>query len=362
VAAGTPGLAEVVNAFGPQVLTPDGDLDRPALGRIVFADPQARERLNAVTHPRIAALTRERVAAAPADAIVVHDVPLLVENRMGARYHLVVVVHAPVQERVRRLVSDRGMSEQDALARIASQADDEARRAAADVVLDNGRDPAALRADVDRLWDRRLGPFEVNLRRGVHATRSARAVLVPPDPSWPDQAARLLERVRHAVGDLALRVDAIGSTAVPGLDAKDVLDVQVVVRDLATAQEVGDLLPGAGLVRRRDGTWSDGVEDGSRVEKVLAVNADPARAVNCHVRVEASPAWREALLLRDWLRATPEAVREYSALKHRLAAAPHASIDEYAEAKTPWMRSALVRAGEWAAAAGRPEPSPAAAS
>ena len=120
------GLAAVVEAFGPGVLAPDGGLDRAALGRLVFADDAARLRLNAILHPLIAARTAELFAGAPADAIVVHDVPLLVENRMGAAYHLVLVVHAEVEERVRRLTAERGMPQADARARIAAQADDDA--------------------------------------------------------------------------------------------------------------------------------------------------------------------------------------------------------------------------------------------
>ena len=149
VEPGSEGLAAVVDAFGPQVLAPDGALDRPALGRLVFADEAARGRLNGVLHPRIAELTAREVATAPADAVVVHDVPLLVENGLGANYQLVVVVTAPRDERVRRLVADRGMAPGDALARIAAQAGDDARRAAADVLLDNGGEPRAVLAAVD---------------------------------------------------------------------------------------------------------------------------------------------------------------------------------------------------------------------
>ena len=355
VAPGTPGLAEVVTAFGNGVLAADGSLDRPALGRVVFADAAARARLTAITHPRIAVRTRELVDAAAPDAVVVHDVPLLVENRMGDRYHLVVVVAAPEQERLRRLVHDRGMTEQDARARMAAQAGDDERTAAADVLLDNAGAPEAVAAAVDELWDRRIGPFEVNLRRGLPAPRPQHAVLVPPDPSWAQQGERLRTRVLHALRGTALRVDHIGSTSVPGLAAKDVLDLQVVVAELDAAAAAGQALAAAGLVRRTDGTWWDTLLDGTgrRVEKVLAVNADPGRAVNCHVRVMASPAWRETLLLRNWLRADPAATQEYSALKDRLAAAPHASIDEYAGSKTPWLTQALERAAGWAARTGR---------
>jgi dephospho-CoA kinase len=340
---GTPGLAEVVAAFGEGVLAPDGSLDRPALARLAFADEAARNRLNAITHPRIAELTARELATVPPDAVVVHDVPLLVENGLGPAYQLVLVVTAPEVERVRRLVAGRAMSPQEARARMAAQASDQERAAAADVLIDNGGPPEAVRGRAERLWHRRLVPFEENLRRRRPAPRPRRAVLVESDPGWPPQAARVVARVRRAAGHHALRVDHIGSTSVPGLLAKDVLDVQVVVDDLATARRVGDDLQAAGLVRRR-GDWWDSGPDGADLPKAMAQNADPARAVNCHVRPADSPAWREALLLRDWLRHHPDAAREYAELKRRLAAAPHDSIDAYAQAKTPWIRAALARA------------------
>ena len=110
VAPGSEGLAAVVQEFGPEVLAPDGALDRTALAAVVFGDDGRRRALEAITHPLIAHRTGELVAAAPDDAVLVHDVPLLVEKRMGAGYHLVVVVDAPVEDRVRRLVG-RGMPE-----------------------------------------------------------------------------------------------------------------------------------------------------------------------------------------------------------------------------------------------------------
>jgi dephospho-CoA kinase len=343
VEPGTPGLAAVVDAFGPQVLAGDGTLDRPALGRLVFADEAARGRLNAILHPRIAELTAREFAAAPPDAVVVHDVPLLVENGLGPNYHLVLVVTAPVEERVRRLVADRGMAEGEVRARFAAQADDDARVAAADVLLDNGGAPAAVTGAVERLWHQRLVPYEQNLRALRPAPRSPRAVLVDPDPTWPQQAARVIERVRRAAASRALRVDHIGSTAVPGLIAKDVLDVQVVVPDLDAAGRVADDLRDAGLVRR-DGDWWDSAADGSPLPKAMAMNADPGRAVNCHVRPQSSPAWQEALTLRDRLRRDPALAHEYAQLKRQLAAGPHESLDAYAAAKTPFVRRVLLEA------------------
>src|SRR5918911_155603 len=136
VEPGTPGLAAVVAAFGDGVLQPDGSLDRAALARVAFADEASRSRLNAVLHPRIAELATKELAAAPPDAVVVHDVPLLVENGLAPHYQLVLVVLAPEAERVRRLLAERGMTEAETRARIAAQADDERRVGAADVLLD----------------------------------------------------------------------------------------------------------------------------------------------------------------------------------------------------------------------------------
>jgi dephospho-CoA kinase len=157
VEPGTPGLAAVVDAFGPGVLTADGSLDRPALAAVVFADPAARARLDDVVHPRVRARAAELVAAAPADAVVVHDIPLLVETGQAGSYDLVLVVEADLETRVRRLV-DRGLTEQDARARIASQATDAQRRAVADVVLVNDGAREELAAQVDRFWTERVVP------------------------------------------------------------------------------------------------------------------------------------------------------------------------------------------------------------
>lgn len=157
VAPGTPGLDEVVSAFGDGVLAPDGSLDRPALGARVFADDDARARLNAIVHPVVRRLAAEQeAAAATADpaAVVVHDVPLLVETGRADAFHLVVVVHTPAVLRVERLVRTRGLDRAEAERRIAAQAADEDRLAVADVVLDGAGDPDDLRAQVDALWDR----------------------------------------------------------------------------------------------------------------------------------------------------------------------------------------------------------------
>jgi dephospho-CoA kinase len=157
VEPGTDGLAEVVAAFGPEVLGPDGALDRPALGRRVFGDDAARHQLEAIVHPRVRARSAELVSAAAPDAVVVNDVPLLVEKGMAAAFDLVVVVRAGEQTRLRRL-ADRGLPTDEARARMAAQATDEQRAAVSDVVLDNDGPLDDLIAAVDRLWHARLRP------------------------------------------------------------------------------------------------------------------------------------------------------------------------------------------------------------
>ncbi len=152
VEPGTAGLAAVVAEFGAGVLGADGALDRPALARIVFDDDAARSRLNAIVHPLVRRRAAELIAAAPPDAVVVQDVPLLVETGAAGGYDLVVVVEAPAEVRVGRLVRDRGMDAGEVRARMAAQASDAERRAVADVVLSNAGDLDALRAAVDRVW------------------------------------------------------------------------------------------------------------------------------------------------------------------------------------------------------------------
>jgi dephospho-CoA kinase len=157
VEPGTPGLAAVVDAFGSGVLTADGALDRPALAAVVFGDPEARRRLDAIVHPLVRGRATEIAAAAPPDAVVVNDVPLLVETGQAAAYDLVLVVEADPETRVARLVQ-RGLTEEDARARMAAQATDEQRRAVADVVLDNSGTPDQLESQVDRFWAERVIP------------------------------------------------------------------------------------------------------------------------------------------------------------------------------------------------------------
>lgn len=151
VATGTPGLRAVVEAFGEHLLRADGSLDREALGKIVFADPEERRRLEGITHPLIRNETARRFSAAPPDAVVVYDVPLLVEVGTAGNYDLVLVVETPRELRLSRLV-DRGLPRDQAEARMATQASDSDRRAVADVVVDNSGSLDDLRGRVAEVW------------------------------------------------------------------------------------------------------------------------------------------------------------------------------------------------------------------
>ncbi|SDP01329.1 dephospho-CoA kinase [Pedococcus dokdonensis] len=352
VAPGTDGLAAIADRFGDTVLDDTGALNRPALGAIVFGDERARHDLEGITHPRIARRTRELVDAAPADAVVVHDVPLLVEKHYGPGYHLVVVVGTSEATRVKRLLQTRGMTEADARSRIAAQATDAERRAAADVWLTNDGTPEALLAAVDDLWTSRLLPFEENVRHGVRAGRPEQLTLSAPDPTWPAQAGRLVERLRLVFADLAVTVDHVGSTSVPGLLAKDVIDLQVGVRSLEDADETGlvDRLSAAGFPRTGDAAH-DNAKDGTVWPKRFHASADPGRPANVHVREVGSPGWRWALMFRDWMRADPPASHEYAAEKRRLASTG-VSVSDYAVAKEPWFDAVHERAESWARSSG----------
>ena len=152
VEPGTPGLAAVVDAFGTEILTADGRLDRPKLGSIVFADPERLAVLNAIVHPLVGARSRELEETAAEDAVVVHDVPLLTENGLAPLYDLVIVVDASPATQLDRLVGLRGMSEEDARARMAAQASRERRREIADIVVDNDVPLAELEQLVKDVW------------------------------------------------------------------------------------------------------------------------------------------------------------------------------------------------------------------
>lgn len=155
--AGSPVLAAIVAEFGDAMLRADGSLDRAALGAVVFGRPDRLAVLNAIVHPAVREESARRFASAfdaDADAVVVYDVPLLAEARAADPWDLVVVAHAPADERVRRLVRERGMAETDARSRIAAQASDEERLRLADVVIDTAGTLDDTLRRADELWDR----------------------------------------------------------------------------------------------------------------------------------------------------------------------------------------------------------------
>ncbi|MFC9896020.1 dephospho-CoA kinase [Nocardia sp. NPDC127579] len=350
VAPGSEGLAALVAAFGDGILAADGSLDRPALAARAFADDESRATLNSITHPLVGRRTAELIAAAPSDAIIVQDIPLLVENGLAPLMNLVVVVDVDAETRVRRLVEFRGVPESDARARISAQATDEQRRAVADVLLDNSGGPGEIDAAVHRLWTERLVPFEANKRARTPAPKGELR-LVPADPAWSVQAERIIARLWVVCGAAAERIDHIGSTAVPGLDAKDVIDIQITVADLAAADGLRDALAEAGFPRREHITHDNPkptAADPGLWGKRLHGNADPGRRANVHIRAAGTPGQQFALNFRDWLRSDAEARAEYLAVKREAEAkaagltGPAAS-DAYYGVKEPWFDSAYER-------------------
>jgi len=361
VEPGTEGLAALVDAFGDDILLPDGALNRPALAAKAFSSDESRATLNGIVHPLVGKRRAELIAAVPEDSVVVEDIPLLVESGMAPLFPLVVVVYADAELRVTRLVEQRGMAEDDARARIAAQADDDQRRAVADVWLDNSSTREALTERAREVWNHRIMPFAANLS-ARHVVRPP-ARLVPADPTWPDQAARIVARLKVACGAKALRVDHIGSTAVPGLDAKDAIDIQVTVESLTVADKLAEPLLAVGYPRvehiaadnakpdaRSTVKRYDHSDDPGLWQKRFHGSADPGRPTNVHLRVDRWPDQQFALLFVDWLKANPNVRDEYLAVKRNAdqAAAPDGGIERYLAVKEPWFLEAYRRAWDWA--------------
>jgi dephospho-CoA kinase len=353
VERGTEGLAQLVDTFGKDILLPDGSLNRPALAAKAFVDDEQRAKLNGIVHPLVGKRRMEIIAAVADDAVVVEDIPLLVETGMAPAFPLVVVVHADEQTRVERLIK-RGMDESDARARIKAQASEEQRRAIADVLLDNSGAQAELVEKARDLWYNRVLPLAHNLR-----ARQA----VRPEPKvvsyqrrWPDDAGRIIARIHMACGAKTVRVDHIGSTAVPGLDAKDVIGIQVTVPSLEVADEIADALADVGYPRhahietdfakpdaRSTVPEFDHTDDAALWRKRVHGAADPGRPADIHIRVDGWPNQQFALLFRDWLRAKPAEQLAYVAAEREALQSPH-----YGDAKEPWFLDAYPRAWEWA--------------
>lgn len=303
VEPGTPGLAMLVAEFGDDIVGPDGALDRAELAARAFTDAERTAALNAITHPLIGERTAELFGSAPADAIVVHDMPLLVEGGMTPAYHLVIVVDTPAEIRLRRLVEQRGMPEDDARARMSRQATDEARRAEADVLIDNSGDRHTVRDIARMLVDLRLRPFEHNLRTATPVV--GERTVVPFRPEWEGEARRACSRLRHSLGDLATRIDHVGPTAVEGLDAPDVVDLQVTVGDAGAVERAMQVLVDAGYVRDRSS------------ERPLLHWCDPARPLEISILAEDDPEHEFALLMSQVIGADPDVRTEYLEILRR---------------------------------------------
>ena len=345
VEPGTDGLARLVEAFGADILLPDGALNRPALAAIAFSDEDKRKTLNGIVHPLVGARREELINAAAEDAVIVEDIPLLVESQMAPFFPLVIIVNADADVRVKRLIEYRGFSEEDARARIAAQATEEQRRAVADVWLDNAGDADDLKQRARTLWHERIVPFAHNVQTKVPAPVAPQ--VVPPDASWPDQARRIVARLNTACGHRALRIDHIGPTAVAGQAAQDVIDVQVTVDSLETADELADALLTAGYPRvesitqdtaRPEGRSSvagyDRMNDASLWHKRFHASADPGRPTDVHIRVDGYPNQQFPLLFLDWLKANP-GVQEANSDEVYRAAWSWADATDWAPAAKP---------------------------
>jgi dephospho-CoA kinase len=339
VEPGQPALAAIRERFGDGVIRADGSLDRAGLAAIVFPDPDELAALEAITGPAIAERVAARRAEVPHDDVTVFDMPLLVEHGLWVHEHLNVVVGVDAETRVRRLVEQRGLGEEDVRARIATQASDEDRRAVADVWIEN-------------------------VLFGIRSRRPELGAVVEPQADWPARAHRLVAKLEAALEPLATVTDVqhIGSTAVPGLLAKDVIDLQVGVRRLADAdsEELRQAMREAGYAESPGNTQDQPHPAGSDPEpwmKRFYGSCDPANIAHVHVREQGSAGWDLALLFRDWLRAVPAERDAYAAEKRRLLDLdPRTSA--YVEAKEPWFLAAHDRAQEWAhRTAWRPGPS-----
>ena len=352
VEPGEPTLAVIAARFGGALIRPDGTLDRAALAAIVFPDPEALADLDAITGPAISTRVQTLRSAVSPDRVNVFDMPLLVERGLWPAEHLAIVVSAAVETRVGRLVTQRGLAEADARHRIAAQASDEQRREAADVWIDNEGSPESTLEQVDAVWAVRLAPYDANLRTGTRSRRpESGSIVVDPDPDWAAEGRRLVAKLVETLGDTVARVDHIGSTSVPDLIAKDVIDLQIglgFLTDADAPEFVADLLA-RGFVRT-EGNAGDTPHGGHPVTswaKRFFGSMDPGRVAHVHVREVGSPGWEFALLFRDWMRADGAAREAYAAEKQRILAQVTTTSD-YVVAKEPWFDAAYAAAWAWA--------------
>ena len=206
----------------------------------------------------------------------------------------------------------------------------------------------ADQAQVNRLWWERLVGWAANLRAGHRAPRARQVELVAHRPAWTAAAARLTGRMLHAAPVPILHAHHVGSTAVPGLEAKPIIDLQLVLDAIPDPSTTADWGRAAGVVAVSGDFYAIDRHNTRHPEAVL-VDADPGQSVNIHLHAESSPVWREVLIFRDWLRADPDARAEYQQLKHHLARSspdgPPAHVDDYSRGKRAWINHAVNRAG-----------------
>lgn len=281
VEPGQPALVAIRERFGDTVVRDDGSLDRAALAAIVFPDPAALSDLEAITGPAIAASAATHRAAVADDVVTVYDMPLLVEKRLWVSEHLTVVVGAEEQVRVRRLVEQRGLGEDDVRHRMARQATDAQRRAAADVWLDNSGSRAATLAQVDALWQDRLRPYDANLRSATAAP--VRAGAVAADTTWPAQAERLCAKIADAVdsaGFSNFSVEHVGPASVADQQVPDVVSLVLSVQADADAALLSALAARGFVASVGGGTGHADVA----TREVRLESCDPGRPATLLVR------------------------------------------------------------------------------
>lgn len=274
VEPGTPGLAAVVEAFGPSVLDENGALNRPALGKIVFGDEAARVRLGEIMHPVVRERSWELTYAAGPDAIVVQDVPLLTENKLAPTFHLSIVVEAPEEIRLRRLVEVRGMAADDARARIRAQTSDAQRRAVTDIVVPNDTDLADLKQRIADLWSGRLRPYADNITKGRAADQPTEAVAY--NPAWAHDYSLAEARLREQFADVVVDVRHVGPTSESGHSAPDVVHVDLTVNANRPISTLREQLNAAGWISRD--------ADADSITEWQMDSADPGRPASLHVR------------------------------------------------------------------------------
>lgn len=293
VAPGEPLLDVLAEAFGDDIIAADGGLDRAALAAVAFADPESTSRLGALMHPVIRDRTAERFAASTAE-VVVHDVPLLVENHMEVGYHLSLLVDVPAEVRLERLVATRGMDRTDAETRIARQADDAQRRAACDVIVANTGTVDATAVLVDRLWTDRLAPFAANLAAARPARREAEATRAEAGDAGSHlggrrdgDVERLIAKLRHGTGEEFPITSVDGSPTGP-------IRLEISVPDASTAETLSPRLSALGFPPVAEGAAATGPDGGPESTADVGAdtgaisrhaNADPGLPVDLEVRI-----------------------------------------------------------------------------